>query len=598
MRITVGRKLIAGFLVVLVLTGVVGWTGLDLASGANEDTRSVYEKEVVGLVDLSRAVALANEVRRRGLLHVIAKDPAVMQTLEDEIEGLATEFESAIGGLRRQWMGQQQKVDALDEVDRLWQEYGTARHETLRLSAAGRKQAAEDFTSGPTRIAFGRVGSALDDLTQANEDHAATTLDDAVASFSRGRSILLGVILLAIVLGLAIAFGLARSIAGNVGRVALAAQQLTAGDLTQRADVRARDEIGALGGAFNNMAERLQAMVEEERQSRAILQRAVAEFSTFAAKVSEGDLTVSASVDGSEDLEVLAANLNGMVEGLRELSVEVTTGSHSIGGAATQILAAVSQHTASATQQSASINEITATMDEIQSAAEQVTEKARDMASRAQTSVAASDDASGSVEAIIDGMTQISERVGSIAQGILQLSEQSQRIGEITATVDDLADQSNLLALNATIEAAKAGEQGKGFAVVADEVRNLAEQSKQAAAQVRAVLADIRKGTDSVVMSTEQGTKVVEEGMALAHRAGESIQQFAEVIRDAAQAAQQITVSAHQQKVGMDQIAQGMTDINQGTTQFVAGAQQSQSAAESLTDLARQLQALTERYRV
>lgn len=598
MRITVGRKLIAGFLVVLVLTGVVGWTGLELASGANDDTRSVYEKEVVGLVDLSRAVALANEVRRRGLLHVIAKDPAVMQTLEDESDGLATEFESAIDGLRRQWRGQQQKVDALDEVDRLWQEYLTARHEALRLSAAGRKQAAEDFTSGPTSVAFGRVGSALADLTQANEDHAATTLEDALASFTRGRSILLAVILLAIVLGLAIAFGLARSIAGNVGRVALAAQLLTEGDLTQRAQVRTRDEIGALGGAFNNMAERLQAMVEEERQSRAILQRAVGEFSTFAAKVSEGDLTMTVSVDGSEDLQVLAANLNGMVEGLRELSGEVRTGSHSIGGAATQILAAVSQHTASATQQSASINEITATMDEIQAAAEQVTEKARDMASRAQTSVAASDDASGSVEAIIDGMTQISERVGSIAQGILQLSEQSQRIGEITATVDDLADQSNLLALNATIEAAKAGEQGKGFAVVADEVRNLAEQSKQAAAQVRAVLADIRKGTDSVVMSTEQGTKVVEEGMALAHRAGESIQQFAEVIRDAAQAAQQITVSTHQQKVGMDQIAQGMTDINQGTTQFVAGAQQSQSAAESLTDLARQLQALTERYRV
>jgi len=41
----------------------------------------------------------------------------------------------------------------------------------------------------------------------------------------------------------------------------------------------------------------------------------------------------------------------------------------------------------------------------------------------------------------------------------VQLSNQSKLIGEIIATVDDLAQQSNLLAVNASIEAAKAGDQ-------------------------------------------------------------------------------------------------------------------------------------------
>ena len=50
-------------------------------------------------------------------------------------------------------------------------------------------------------------------------------------------------------------------------------------------------------------------------------------------------------------------------------------------------------------------------------------------------------------------MADIRERVQSIAENILALSEQSQQIGEIIATVNDLADQSNLLALNAAIEA-------------------------------------------------------------------------------------------------------------------------------------------------
>jgi methyl-accepting chemotaxis protein len=49
---------------------------------------------------------------------------------------------------------------------------------------------------------------------------------------------------------------------------------------------------------------------------------------------------------------------------------------------------------------------------------------------------------------------------GSLCVG--KLSEQSQAIGEIIASVNDLAEQSNLLAVDAAIEATKAGEQGKG----------------------------------------------------------------------------------------------------------------------------------------
>ena len=89
-------------------------------------------------------------------------------------------------------------------------------------------------------------------------------------------------------------------------------------------------------------------------------------------------------------------------------------------------------------------------------------------------------------------MEEIRERVDAIARDIVTLSERTQQIGEITATVNGLADKSNLLALNASIEAARAGEHGKGFAVVAEEVRKLAEQSKAATAQVESILGDVQ----------------------------------------------------------------------------------------------------------
>jgi methyl-accepting chemotaxis protein len=195
-------------------------------------------------------------------------------------------------------------------------------------------------------------------------------------------------------------------------------------------------------------------------------------------------------------------------------------------------------------------------------------------------------------------MNEIRDKVQEIARNILALSQQTQLVGDITATVNDLADQSNMLALNAAIEAAKAGEQGKGFAVVAAEVRNLAEQSKQATAQAQSILSEIQRGTNQAVVVTEEGTRVVEGGVDLAQRSGDAIAQLAGTIRETAQAAKVIAASAHEQSIGMDQIAQAMGDINQMTTQFVAGAQQSQGAAEGVRDLADRLQELIERYRV
>jgi len=330
----------------------------------------------------------------------------------------------------------------------------------------------------------------------------------------------------------------------------------------------------------------------------ATIMRRLREYSAFAGRVAGGDLTAQVSTEGAPELRELSGHLNDMAANLRELSTEVRGGAQSVGSAATEILATVSEQGSSLTEQSASISQTSATAEELRAAAEHTVGRAREVADRAQAAAKASDEGTEVVEGIAGGMEEIRERVEAIAQDILALSEQTQQIGEITATVDDLAEQSNLLALNATIEAARAGEQGRGFAVVAAEVRNLAEQSKQGTGQVRAILSDIQKATNEAVLATEQGIKVVERGRGRAQRAGEVIGQLGDTVRDTAQAAQQIAASAHEQRVGVDQIAAAMREINQATNQFVTGATDSRSAAEGLGDLARQLQTLTERYRV
>jgi methyl-accepting chemotaxis protein len=120
------------------------------------------------------------------------------------------------------------------------------------------------------------------------------------------------------------------------------------------------------------------------------------------------------------------------------------------------------------------------------------------------------------VQANIEKMIVLKQRIQIIAELILELSEYIQQIGSIIGLVEDIAEQTNMLALNAAVEAARAGEHGKGFAVVAGEIRKLADESKQATTKISSLINDIQHTTNSTVMATEEGSKEIETGVKLA----------------------------------------------------------------------------------
>ena len=223
-----------------------------------------------------------------------------------------------------------------------------------------------------------------------------------------------------------------------------------------------------------------------------------------------------------------------------------------LSSSAAEILATTTQVASGAAESATAVSETTATVEEVKQTAQVASQKAKYVSESAQKVAQVSQAGRKSVESAIQGMHIIQEQMASIGESIVRLSEQSQAIGEIIATVNDLAEQSNLLAVNAAIEAAKAGEQGKGFAVVAQEVKSLAEQSRQATSQVRTILGDIQKATSAAVLATEQGNKAVEAGVKQSAETGESIRLLTESIMEAAQAATQIAASSQQQMVGMD----------------------------------------------
>jgi methyl-accepting chemotaxis protein len=324
----------------------------------------------------------------------------------------------------------------------------------------------------------------------------------------------------------------------------------------------------------------------------------VAELMTSTRGIGNGDLRVRVNVSARDELGQLGGSFNQMVGSLRDMTSNISTATSSMEEVVRELQATVSEQGAALQQQASSVSETVATVGELSRSADQVSDVARRVLEEADRSVQNSKRGLEAIQQSVQGMNDVREQVQNIATTILDLSERTQQIGSIIATVDDFAERSSLLALNASIEAARAGEAGKAFSVVAGEVKNLAEQSQQATEKVREILSDIQRTTHTAVMVTEEGSKRVDRGVELVTSAGDIIGTLAGAIGSSADSAKQIAAAARQQNNGIEQISVAMAGIEQFSKQNVEATRQTEATAQTLAAVSKQLRSTTAQYQL
>lgn len=537
---------------------------------------------LVAMQTISRAkdavtdlTALTNDVNmeRMGIMaRMLVSTEEDKKTWHDSIEQRALETYQVIGRLGN-YFTRPAESDKIKQIETTLKDYDNARQDVYVRIDSHEMEEAKNVIFHPQTERYNHIAKLAGELQSVAAREAAYQIKMSKIIFL----ICLGLALLAAAI---MVWWLERVIATPLREVTGLANKIASGDLNvDLTSVNGRkDEVGQLTAEFSRMVRSLNKTAQ------------------VAERISQGDLT--AKITPQSERDVLGNAFATMIVSLQRLTADITQGVNVLGSSATEILASTSQVVSSATETATAVTETTATVEEVKQTAQVASQKARYVAESAQKSAQVSQAGQQAVEDTIEGTHRIRQQMESIAESIIKLSEQSHAIGELIASVNDLAEQSNLLAVNASIEAAKAGDHGKGFAVVAQEVKSLAEQSKGATAQVRSILSDIQKATSAAVMATEQGSKAVEAALRLSAEAGESISVMAASIGDSAQAAAQIAASGQEQLVGMDQVALAMQSINDASTQNVSAMEQLKSAAQNLSDLGHDLKTVVDQYRI
>jgi methyl-accepting chemotaxis protein len=541
LNLTTRSKLLLGFGALFVLLLVVAASGLIEVRKLVRAQRDLFQNQFTTAVALKDIRVNQNGLRSDVLTMLLSEDAAVredsLRDMQQRAEAIDRNMSAVLAGLGRQ-PGLAPKVREFARVRSAFEK--TRLEQVLPALEGGKPALAKSLVLGMQAQRNQQMRVIADELVAQASDDVNAAISESERLAARIITVFLVCALLAVLVGLIAVAVLTRAIANPLLEISRIAECIAARNL--RVDIQVdhrHDEVGSLGGKFRNM-----------------------------------------------------------VENLRTLTGEIQAGVEVLGAAAAEIVSSTTQVASGAAETAAAINQTGATLEQVRQTTQLATQKAKYVSDTAQKTAQVSESGRKAVEDTIAAMNRIRQQMDSIAAVVVRLSEQGQAIGEIIATVNDLAEQSNLLAVNAAIEAAKAGDYGRGFGVVAQEVRSLAEQSKQATAQVRTMLGEIQKATSTAVMTTEQGSKAVEAGAKQAAEASESIRLLAESIAEVAQAAAQILASAQQQSAGVDQVALAAANIKQASAQNLASTRQAETAARNLHDLGHKLQVLVQQYQL
>jgi methyl-accepting chemotaxis protein len=281
-------------------------------------------------------------------------------------------------------------------------------------------------------------------------------------------------------------------------------------------------------------------------------------------------------------LKTALGHLRETIEQVRTAAREVNHSSAQLSATSTANDAHIRLQTREAEQVATAITQMAATVGEVSGYAAQAADASR---------LADIEVESGNrlVASTTHAIEQLALTLEQTTDTVDQVSRHSEKIESVIDVINSIAAQTNLLALNAAIEAARAGEHGRGFAVVADEVRSLANRTQQSTEEIREMISTLQSGTETAAQTMRNSCELVGHTVTQTRSAQQALAKISEQVGAINLMNAQIASASVQQNAVADDVSQNITRIHGSTVQSATGSQQVATASTELARLADRL---------
>jgi diguanylate cyclase (GGDEF)-like protein len=253
LRLNISKKLLLGFLPLVILTVLMAAYALASFGRLNAINKSIVQRDIPLLLATDKMISSVYSQELHGDRYMILKSIQNMRLYEAESQ----EFKNQMGIISRLPGGGR---DVIDRLSTLHDEYDSIFRDWFR---------SKDRPDSGQNVSPKQIGEKQNELIGLIRDLSAQTSSElnektrtASVMGSMSSRIYLVFCIFSLLIGLGAALAITRNIAGAVIRLKNATREISKGKFDYVPDIRNQDELGELSHAFSEMGGRLKRLEE------------------------------------------------------------------------------------------------------------------------------------------------------------------------------------------------------------------------------------------------------------------------------------------------------------------------------------------------
>ncbi len=263
------------------------------------DSAAALKERVFKTIRINDVIDMGNDIRIANFKAQALRNPEGLKAILPQFEKVKSVLEEV-----RKITTQDADIRSLNEIQSAADNY---KSELNDLLTSWEKQ-------DELNVERGKAGDAVLAIAQLTAkggmEQTSGVADVAVSQLQMVSTIMVVGLIIALILGFALAIYLTRSITGPIHQGVSFALAMSEGDFTKTLQVEQRDEIGQLADALRTMVGRLSQVVQEVQQASGYVSSGSEQMSSTAQQMSQGATEQAAAAEEvSSSMEEMSSNI-------------------------------------------------------------------------------------------------------------------------------------------------------------------------------------------------------------------------------------------------------------------------------------------------
>ncbi|SDE07538.1 methyl-accepting chemotaxis protein [Sporomusa acidovorans] len=306
-NLKIRNKLVAAFIAVALLAGIVGFIGIYNIKDVQEKYVVLYEDYGVAGANIGQ-LGVALEQSRSHLRDILlakgsadrSRNVAAIKELDKEIDERLPQFEKSIKG--------NQVREEFKELRDNIEKFRLVRDKVMVLALANQEDQAVIVMRNEGAGIVNAIDELVDKLYQDKVNLGRQVSKELIDQTNRVMVVLTVIIAVAIALALGLGVAIALTVSRPLQALAGEMKKMAEGDLNVAVNITSKDEIGMLAGSFTTMAANINEVINNINLSSAQVSAGSRQMSASSLALSQGATEQASSIEEvTASMEQIAA---------------------------------------------------------------------------------------------------------------------------------------------------------------------------------------------------------------------------------------------------------------------------------------------------